>query len=124
MPTVNYQKRTQQNVIDSHGTLIISHGKPTGGSAFTRRLVKIQKRPLLHIDLAETSAFMATAKIVNWIYQYGIEILNVAGPRARKDPEIYDDTVKLMKSTFYMSTVKAEMPDPGQHIPYNVESGE
>ena len=52
MPTGSYQKRTQQNVIDSHGTLIISHGKLTGGSAFTRRLAKIHKRPFLHIDLA------------------------------------------------------------------------
>ena len=32
MPTQNYPKRTEQNVIDSDGTLIITHGKLTGGS--------------------------------------------------------------------------------------------
>jgi len=36
MPTASYPKRTEQNIIDSGGTLIISHGKLTGGSALTQ----------------------------------------------------------------------------------------
>jgi predicted Rossmann-fold nucleotide-binding protein len=30
MPTAEYRKRTEQNVIDSDGTLIISHGELNG----------------------------------------------------------------------------------------------
>jgi hypothetical protein len=30
MPTSSYPKRTEQNVIDSDGTVIFSRGKPTG----------------------------------------------------------------------------------------------
>ena len=37
MPTDSYSDRTEQNVADSDGTLIISHGELTGGSAFTRK---------------------------------------------------------------------------------------
>ncbi|MBW2083807.1 MAG: hypothetical protein JRI39_12165, partial [Deltaproteobacteria bacterium] len=33
MPTTSYVKKTEQNILDSDGTLIISHGKLTGGSA-------------------------------------------------------------------------------------------
>ena len=36
MPTASYPKRTEQNVIDSDGTLILSHGKLSGGSALTQ----------------------------------------------------------------------------------------
>ncbi len=36
MSTASYSKRTEQNVIDSDGTLIICRGKPTGGSDYTR----------------------------------------------------------------------------------------
>ena len=76
MPTASYEKRTQQNIVESHGTLLISHGKLTGGSALTRRLAKIHKRPFLHIDLKKTGAFLAAAKIIIWLHQYEITILN------------------------------------------------
>ena len=33
---INYEKRTELNVVDSDGTLLVSHGKLTGGSALTR----------------------------------------------------------------------------------------
>ena len=49
METANYNKRTEQNVIDSDGTLIISHGKLTGGSEYTRDMVLGHGRPWLHI---------------------------------------------------------------------------
>ena len=40
MPTASYPKRTERNILDSDGTLILSRGKLTGGSALTRRLAK------------------------------------------------------------------------------------
>ena len=45
MPTKSYPKRTEQNVIDSHGTLIVSHGKLTGGSKYTQDLAIKHKLP-------------------------------------------------------------------------------
>jgi hypothetical protein len=38
MPTSSYPARTEKNILDSHGTLIISHGKLTGGSLRTKKL--------------------------------------------------------------------------------------
>jgi hypothetical protein len=34
--TSSYSKRTEQNIIDSDGTVIISHGNLTGGSKLTK----------------------------------------------------------------------------------------
>ena len=85
MPTDSYPKRTEQNVIDSDGTLIISHGSLTGGSAYTRKMAMKPGKPWYHIDLNKLPTFQAGMLIENWIKNNKIEILNVAGPRAAKD---------------------------------------
>ena len=92
MPTDSYEKRTEQNVIDSDGTVIISHGKLTGGSKLTQELAEKYDRACFHVDMNETSAFIAVSKINSWIIENEIEVLNIAGPRASNDPKIYEDT--------------------------------
>lgn len=105
MPTASYPKRTERNVIDSDGTLILSHGKLTGGSALTLKLAKKHQRPHLHIDFDKSNSFEAARAINAWIKDHGIEVLNVAGPRASKNPEIYDSTYKALMAAFHLATV-------------------
>ncbi|MEA1948571.1 MAG: putative molybdenum carrier protein [Thermodesulfobacteriota bacterium] len=100
METANYNKRTEQNVIDSDGTLIISHGKLTGGSDYTRDMVLGHGRPWLHIDLNKTESFQAAKQIKSWLADHDIEVLNVAGPRANKDTAIYQATVDILETAF------------------------
>ncbi|MBN2439222.1 MAG: hypothetical protein JXL20_11560 [Deltaproteobacteria bacterium] len=45
MPTGEYAARTQKNITDSDGTLIISHGRLTGGSALKEFLADKNKNP-------------------------------------------------------------------------------
>jgi hypothetical protein len=97
METANYNKRTEQNVIDSHGTLILSHGELTGGSDYTRDMVLRHGRPWLHIDLNKTEFFQAARQIRSWITDQEIKVLNVAGPRASKDPVIYRSTTDILE---------------------------
>jgi hypothetical protein len=110
METTNYNKRTEQNVIDSDGTLIISHGKLTGGSDYTREMALLHHRPWLHIDLNKTGAFQAAGKIKSWITENEIEVLNVAGSRASKDPSIYQDTVDIIETIFYLDLIDDTIP--------------
>jgi Circularly permutated YpsA SLOG family len=105
MEIPDYNKRTEQNVIESDGTLIISHGKLTGGSDYTREMALLHRRPWLHIDLNKTSPFEGAEKIKSWLTENKIEILNVAGPRASKDPAIYQATVDIMETVFYLDLV-------------------
>jgi len=98
-----YSERTEKNVIDSDGTLIISRGELTGGSQTTREMAIQHERPWLHIDLSQTSAFLSAVRIVEWLNAHRIRILNVAGPRASKDPRIYHDTLALLESAYYLS---------------------
>jgi hypothetical protein len=96
MPTGSYAARTEQNVIDSDGTLIVFHGKLNGGSAMTRQLAKKNKRPWMHVDLDKTNLFKAAMDVRLWVMENRIKVLNVAGPRGSKDPEIYEATKKLL----------------------------
>jgi len=108
MPTSSYPKRTEQNIIDSDGTVIISHGKLTGGSKLTQKLAEKHKRPCLHIDLNKTPAFIAATLINSWINIHKIESLNVAGSRASKDPKIYEDTTYIIQGVILLGLVKAQ----------------
>jgi hypothetical protein len=98
MPTDSYQDRTEQNVIDSDGTVIISHGKLTGGSAYTRKMAKYYGKPCLHVDLKKLDVLPAAVELLTWINERGIKVLNVAGPRASKDPKIYKLVKEVLES--------------------------
>jgi hypothetical protein len=97
MPTESNSARTEQNVIDSDGTLIISHGPLSGGSEYTREMALKHNRPNIHIDLNEASEPNAVKSVLRWIKKYKIEILNVAGPRASQDPHIYQAALQLIE---------------------------
>jgi hypothetical protein len=101
-PSPVYAERTEKNVLDSDGTLIISHGELRGGSEYTRQMAEKHTRPWLHIDLQQTSAFQCALRIRDWLAAQAIAVLNIAGPRASKDPDIYRDTLRLLESVYYL----------------------
>ena len=100
MPTSSYPARTERNVMDSDGTLIVSRGKLTGGSDLTRKFAILNGRSWIQIDLNQTDHTDAAAKIKEWIDQEEIEILNVAGPRASKDPHIYNKVMEILELVY------------------------
>ncbi len=95
--TESYPARTEQNVIDSDGTLIVARGKLIGGTDYTRKMTLKHKKQLLGIDLNLTGHFNAASLIASWIKMQRIEILNVAGPRASEDQEIYRDVLTILE---------------------------
>jgi hypothetical protein len=115
MPGTSYASRTEQNVIDSDGTLIISHGELTEGSDYTRKMALKHQRPWLHINLNKTPAFKAATLISAWVTENTIEILNVAGSRESKDNQIYHDVLKLIESIYYLEMMKTGRPDLERH---------
>ena len=98
MPTKSYPKRTEKNILESDGTLIVSHGTITGGTALTRKLAKKHVKPWFHINLDKTSSSDVSALLQDWFQENDIQTLNVAGARASKDPEIYEAVMSLLGS--------------------------
>src|SRR5262249_3924024 len=73
-----YPQRTEWNVRDSDGTLILTRGKPDRGTALTRKLARKHRKACKVIDLGRPPSPQA---VRSWIERHGIETLNVAGPR-------------------------------------------
>lgn len=81
-----YHIRTERNVSDSDGTLILAYGPLTGGTRLTQVFARRHGRPCLVIDLEQ--AFDADA-VRRWLATHDVAVLNVAGPRESTSPGIY-----------------------------------
>jgi len=82
----DYRVRTRRNVRDSDGTLILTRGPLSGGTALTLRLAMNIGKPALVVDLARRPR----ATVVGaWLDAHRIRILNVAGPRESSQPGIH-----------------------------------
>ena len=89
----NYSDRTERNVRDSDGTLIISGGPLTGGTALTRSLAVRLGKPVFVIDLRNDPSPDVSDE---WLAEHQIKTLNVAGPRESQQPGIYDRVVQFL----------------------------
>ena len=76
--SAEYWVRTEQNVIDSDGTLILYRGKLSGGTQLTYQMTRKHGRPCLLVDLSEDCDVQAGRR---WVAHHRIRVLNVAGPR-------------------------------------------
>lgn len=92
-PDPGYTQRTRWNVRDSDGTLILTYGRPYGGTALTLRHARKLHRPVLVIDLCRAPE---VGPIAAWLEREGIGVLNVAGPRESARPGIAREARALL----------------------------
>ncbi len=90
IPGSGYIERTRANVADSDGTVILHGEKLEGGTLQTRLFCDELGKPCLVIAREKTDIAGAAAAIADFVLRHGIRSLNVAGPRASKQPQIYD----------------------------------
>src|SRR6266480_2320082 len=85
-PDVPHSQRTEWNVRDSDGTLVIvvNQGRDLG-TEWTVRCAKNYKRPLLLCDVGDSEA---KKKIERWLGSNLVSTLNVAGPSELTSPGI------------------------------------
>lgn len=88
-----YGVRTQRNVLDSDGTLIVYRHSLRGGTLLTHRLAQRHDKPCLTIDLATGPR---AADVVGWLREARIGVLNVAGPRESSAPGIGAEAADLL----------------------------
>ncbi|MEW6055965.1 MAG: putative molybdenum carrier protein [Bdellovibrionota bacterium] len=94
-----YEQRTEWNVRDSDGTLVLAWGPLTEGTLFTAKIAKKYKKPLLCVDLKkDPDSSVELAR--KWIREQGTAVLNVAGPRASQNREIYPEAYKFLFNVF------------------------
>jgi hypothetical protein len=98
--TSSYSERTRKNVADSDGTLIVFQKRLSGGTALTHAHAIETQKPVLPVDISDTSLPEGAATVRSWLFSNSINVLNVAGPRESQAPGIYDKTVALLDAVF------------------------
>jgi hypothetical protein len=87
-PSPDESQRTEWNVRDSDGTVIFSFAQTlAGGSKKTAEFARKLQKPCLHLS-AKRHGEKAPEALKQFIREHGIKILNVAGPRASKEPMV------------------------------------
>ena len=85
-PWDGYPQRTEWNVLDADGTLVLTNGVADRGTAFTMRTAQRYGKPCLVLDLAGSPT---PEEVRTWARTQGVRVLNVAGPRESSAPGIY-----------------------------------
>jgi predicted Rossmann fold nucleotide-binding protein DprA/Smf involved in DNA uptake len=93
-PTADYPERTEWNVRDSDGTLILARGALQGGTALTRGWARRLGKPFLVVDLDQPTC---AADVRHWAECNRVGVLNVAGPRESESPGIYEQAVRFLR---------------------------
>ena len=86
--------RTELNVTDSDGTLVLTWGKPFGGTLLTILCARHHRKPFLEVNLAGQPEIEFLRR---WVEFQNIQVLNIAGPRESHDPgTIYAEAKRLL----------------------------
>jgi len=83
--SASYSERTEWNVRDADGTLIVASGPLSGGTSLTRAVARRLGRPVFVVDLRQESGL---EPLEQWLANHRIRVLNVAGPRESQQPGI------------------------------------
>jgi hypothetical protein len=95
--TSAYPERTEKNILDSDGTLILNmEGIMDQGTQYTIELSRIHKKPCLIIDMCRDQKRQAS-EIRVWLEKEKIIILNIAGARESNSPGIYEKTREFLE---------------------------
>ncbi len=98
-PVRGYIVRTEWNVRDSDGTVVLTLDENvTGGSLATLRFAQKWNKP--HIHIAQEHAGDPARRLAEFVIEHRIAYLNVAGPRASGVPNIGEFVYSVMSDAF------------------------
>ena len=98
--STDYAVRTEWNVRDSDGTIILAYEPLAGGTKLTADLAHKYNRPILVLDALSFSKDDID-RFHRWTQENHIRILNVAGPRESAKPGvIYKRAQDILKQLF------------------------
>jgi hypothetical protein len=98
--TSNYLERTERNVLGSDGTIIFTMKRPLiGGSKRTAHFASRHGKPWLH--LYPGANYDPAGVLLDFINANKISVLNVAGSRESKEPEVGGFVKRVLEEAFY-----------------------
>ena len=107
-PSDDYAQRTEWNIRDSDGTLVLTDGELSGGTAQTVQMAVRFGKPYLVLDLSQRPT---PESVLAWAITHQVHIVNVAGPRESKSPGIYDRARQFLNEILSLNK-EVHMPTP------------
>ncbi|WP_409525710.1 YpsA SLOG family protein [Nitrincola sp. MINF-07-Sa-05] len=99
-----YRQRTKKNVIDSDGTAIFYESYVRGGTEATILFCIRQGKPYKLIDIALVDPLRAAELLNEFVHEFNVSVLNVAGPRSSSCPAVYDYVKQVVRLALRQST--------------------
>jgi len=93
-----YPERTERNVLDTGGTVVLRFRAPSPGTELTARVASRNGRPLLSIDGTSCPPEAAARRVAEFVRLHRIVRLNLAGPRASEAPGGYAYALRLVRA--------------------------
>lgn len=98
-PGDDYIQRTRRNVKDSDATLVIYFDQLEGGTKLTVEFCEQEAKPILLIDANVVRFAFAVDEVLDFVHRHRPRNLNIAGPRASKQPDAYAYTKALLSDS-------------------------
>jgi hypothetical protein len=96
-PSADPAQRTEWNVRDSDGTLVLAREELSGGTALTVELARQYDKPCLVLRPDESPTVQA---VLDWAESHRVRDLNVAGPRESEAPGVYEQAREFLRRLF------------------------
>jgi hypothetical protein len=101
-PSASYLQRTERNVRDSDGTVIFTITcELSGGSKRTAEFATKHQKPCIHVARRAATYEDPALILQRFVEENGIRILNVAGTRASKEPDVWRFTIETLEAAFF-----------------------
>jgi hypothetical protein len=97
-PDVPNSQRTEWNVRDADGTLVLTRGNCDRGTALTMSFAARQGKPLIHVNLEHQP--LTAEPVCRWMEEHRVRVLNVAGPRESIMPGIHAAAAAFLRELF------------------------
>ena len=92
-----YFERMEKNIIDSEGTVILTHGQFIIGLKGVKDLANKHKRPCLHVDLTEIPLNWAISSIRKWMTNNELEIVYFTGSKPIAAPNLTQEVIQIIE---------------------------
>ncbi|HEX5725703.1 MAG TPA: putative molybdenum carrier protein [Longimicrobiaceae bacterium] len=94
-PSADPAQRTEWNVRDSDGTLVLTGAGASPGTEWTLETVQRLGRP---VYLRSAGSPADAGRFRRWLEVYDVRTLNVAGPRESESPGVYAAAAALLRA--------------------------
>ena len=93
----SYFERLEKNIVNSHGTVILTYGQLIRGSDATKDLSDKHNKPCLILDLNECTISHAVSSIRKWIDNHKIEEIFFTGSKPIASPNLHEEVIKIIE---------------------------